>query len=78
VTRSHEADPELAELIRETTERRLNADEVAAALAVPITDDEAERVLELVDWFCRRYPSPGDRLGYVRRAYRRWTEAIRG
>jgi hypothetical protein len=76
VTPLHDVDPELAELIREMTERRLSAEEVAAALAVPITDEEAERVVELADWFCRRYPTPGERLDYVRRAYRRWTESV--
>jgi hypothetical protein len=70
-------DPGLAELIRTTAERRLTAEEVAAALSVPITEDEAVRVLELVDWFCRRYPTPTDRLAYVRRAYRRWAVGTR-
>ena len=58
--------------LRRLAERRLSADEVAASLAVPIQAEERERVLELIDWFCRRYPMPEDRLAYVRRATRRW------
>jgi hypothetical protein len=23
-------------------------------------------------WFCKRYPTPGERLAYARRAYARW------
>ena len=40
--------------------------------AIPITDDERESVLALVRWFRRRYPTPAERLAYVRRAYARW------
>jgi hypothetical protein len=29
----------------------------------------------LIRWFKRRYPKPGERLAYARRAYRRWTTA---
>lgn len=58
--------------IRRISERRLSADEFQALLSVPIGPDERARVLELVDWFCRRYPTAAERLAYVRRAYRRW------
>ena len=58
-------------------DRQLSADEVAAYLNRPISNDERERVLELVRWFCRRYPTPAERLAYVRRATRRWTAGAR-
>jgi hypothetical protein len=57
----------------EMAERRLSADEVRDATLIPISDREREEVLSLVRWFCRRYPTPLDRLAYVRRAYLRWS-----
>lgn len=65
-------DTALVEEIRRIAERRLSAEEFQALLAVPIDAEERERVLALVDWFCRRYPTGSERLAYVRRAYRRW------
>lgn len=65
-------DTALVEEIRRIAERRLSAAEFQALLAVPIDAEERERVLALVDWFCRRYPTGSERLAYVRRAYRRW------
>ncbi len=59
--------------VRALTERRLDADEWRAALAVPIAAQEMEENRALVRWFRRRYPTPLERLAYVRRAYRRWT-----
>lgn len=52
--------------------REFSPEETRAYLAQPISSHERENVLELVRWFRRRYPSPADRLAYVRRAYRRW------
>ena len=45
--------------------------------AIPLTDDERERTLELVRWFRRRYPTAADRLAYVRGAYKRWVHPVR-
>jgi hypothetical protein len=66
------ADRSLVEEIRRLSERRLSAEEFEAMEAVPIDAEERARTLELVDWFCRRYPTGAERLAYVRRAYRRW------
>ena len=65
-------DPGTSAELRRLVERRLTAAEVTARLAVPIDSEERQRVLELIDWFCRRYPTPEARLAYVRRATRRW------
>lgn len=65
----------LADEILRLTERRLSAEEFQALLSVPIGDDERARVLALIEWFCRRYPTPDERLAYVRKAYRRWSTA---
>ena len=62
----------LVEEVRRIAERRLTAEEFQALLAVPIDAEERARTLELIDWFCRRYPTGAERLAYVRRAYRRW------
>lgn len=62
--------------IRALSERQLSREEVEAALRVPIGEAEREETLSLVAWFRRRYPTPADRLAYVRRAYRRWQETL--
>jgi hypothetical protein len=58
--------------IRRLSERQLSPEEFAALVAAPIEADERERMQALIDWFCRRYPTPLERLAYVRRATRRW------
>ena len=57
--------------------RRLTSDEVREALATPLSDSERDESLSLIRWFRRRYPTPGERLAYARRAYRRWS-AVQG
>ena len=73
-------DPATRERVRALSERRLSPEEVRAALAVPLGEDEEDESRSLIRWFRRRYPTPGDRLAYIRRAYRRWaseqTEAL--
>lgn len=54
------------------TERQLTPEEFRAYEQAPISASEREGTLALVDWFCRRYPTPAERLAYVRRAYARW------
>jgi hypothetical protein len=61
------------EAIRAASERVLSAEEAAAYLDAPVTPEERAEGLALIAWFRRRYPTPGERLAYVRRAYRRWT-----
>ena len=67
----------LIEAIDAVAERDLPIDEARAYLNAPITDFDRENFSELVTWFCRRYPTPAERLAYVRRAYKRWN-ALRG
>jgi hypothetical protein len=57
--------------VRAASERAVTLEE-ARAWAAPVSAEERERVLELVEWFTRRYPTPAARLAYVRAAYRRW------
>ena len=57
---------------RALAERRLSAEEFATGLAVPISHEERAEILGLIAWFCRRYPTPAERLAYVRRAHARW------
>ena len=52
--------------------RRLTAAEARAYLDAPTTEAERDEVLALAEWFQRRYPTPLERLAYVRRAYARW------
>ena len=58
--------------LRQLSERVLSADEVRAYLEAPIAIGEREDILSQIRWFRRRYPSPADRLAYIRRAYARW------
>ncbi len=67
---------ELVKRLRALSERRLSREEVEAALQTPISDSEREEILALVAWFRRGYPTPLDRLAYVRRAYRRWQNSL--
>lgn len=64
--------PDVLARIKAFAERQLSPEEAQAALQVPVSDAERDEVLSLVTWFCRRYPTPAERLAYVRRAYRRW------
>jgi hypothetical protein len=68
-------DPGALARIRALSERQLSPEEVRTALAVPLGEAEEEETRALIRWFRRRYPTPADRLAYVRRAYRRWTAA---
>jgi hypothetical protein len=61
--------PHLADAI----DRQVSSDEARAYLAHPLSHVERESALALIAWFCRRYPTPTERLAYVRRAYDRWT-----
>lgn len=61
--------------IQALSERVLSPDEVRAALAVPLGEAEEADARALIRWFRRRYPTPSQRLAYVRRAYRRWRAA---
>lgn len=72
----YRASPEAVARIRALSERQLSAEEVEAALQTPIDDAEREEILALVSWFRRRYPTPADRLAYVRRAYHRWQATL--
>ena len=56
-------------------DRRVTAEELQEALDRPLTNDEREEILALVRWFRRRYPTPLERLAYVRQAYTRWSRA---
>lgn len=63
--------PDPADL-RSFHNRTLGPAEARAYLDAPITQTERDEVLALVRWFRRRYPTPAERLAYVRRAYARW------
>jgi hypothetical protein len=60
------------EEIRRSWDRRLTAGEFEAYVRAPMSDREREEILSLADWFTRRYPTPAERLAYLRRAHARW------
>jgi hypothetical protein len=69
-------DPAALAQVRALAERQLRPEEVRAALSVPLGELEEEESRALIRWFRRRYPTPAERLAYVRRAYRRWRAAV--
>jgi hypothetical protein len=64
-----------AAAVRAALDRRVTREEVDQACRGPISDDERAEALELIRWFTTRYPTPQERLAYVRAAYRRWRSA---
>ena len=57
-------------------ERSLGPAEASAYLDAPMSADERDDVRAIVRWFQLRYPTPAERLAYVRRAYARWRRTI--
>jgi hypothetical protein len=53
-------------------DREMSLEEADAYLRAPLDESEVATTLELAEWFCRRYPTPLQRLQYVTRATRRW------
>jgi hypothetical protein len=62
---------------RAFAERELDPEEYRRLAAIPIGDEERAEIRGLIEWFRRRYPTPAERLAYVRRAYARWTRPAR-
>jgi hypothetical protein len=64
--------PEVLAAIRREADRKLSREEFEAWIKAPMSQSEEDGIRTLVAWFVRRYPTPGERLAYVRRATRRW------
>ncbi len=58
--------------LQDEIDRVLTPEEARRYLETPITEAERAEVRALYHWFTRRYPSPLERLAYVRQAYARW------
>ena len=56
-------------------DRALTASEAREYTEAPISAEQRDEVLALVAWFRRRYPTPLERLAYVRRACARWRQS---
>jgi hypothetical protein len=63
--------------LKALAEQPVPLDEWKRRLAIPLSPDEIEHTQALVRWFCRRFPTVGERFAYVRRAYRRWTRSAK-
>ena len=61
--------PEVVAELRRFAERPLGADEFNAGVNAPMGEFEREQIDSLIDWFTRRYSTPGERLAYIQRAY---------
>jgi hypothetical protein len=64
--------PEDIARVEALSQRRLSLEEWSAYVDQPVSPQEQEETERLLAWFARRYPTPGARLAYARRAYRRW------
>ena len=61
--------------LRAAVDRRLSDEDARAYVDTPIGAAERDEVEALIRWFTRRYPTPAERLAYVRRACARWSAA---
>jgi hypothetical protein len=64
--------PEDVARVREAAERPLSREEFLAWINTPMGDEEKEEALSLINWFTRHYPTPAERLAYVRRIAPCW------
>ena len=62
--------------LAEEIDRIVTPEEARCYLEAPVTDAERAEVHALCDWFTRRYPTPSERLAYVREAYARWRRGV--
>ena len=53
--------------VRAMAEEPLSPEEFTARLKIPMSDEEYTEIRSLIEWFCRRYPTPAERLRYARR-----------
>ncbi len=67
MSRASSTPPELIERWRADEERRLGADEFDARVNAPMSETERDDLRALISWFCRRYPTAGERLAAHRR-----------
>jgi len=68
-------EPETVRAIRELADAPRPLVELKARWEREIGPVELQENIELIDWFCRRHPTPEARLRYARRAYARWRAA---
>jgi len=65
-------DPDAVAAVREEAERPLSGDRFDARVTAPMSDEEREEAISLIEWFMRRYPTPAARLAYARGRERAW------
>jgi hypothetical protein len=63
----------LAPEIAEAQARPMSLEDYARRTAAPIEDADVADTMDLVQWFCRRYPTARERFAYVNRKYAEWT-----
>jgi hypothetical protein len=63
----------LARAIAEEQEMPMTLEAYRRRRALEIGDEEVAATIDLVRWFCRRYPTAKDRFAYVNRKYEEWT-----
>jgi len=51
----------------------MSPEEFLRRIREPMDEAEREDAIALFRWFARAYPTPKDRLAYVRRKYGEWT-----
>jgi hypothetical protein len=53
--------PETRAWLKELSEQKMPESEFLALVDAPMADEERQDIHDLVDWFMRRYPTPGRR-----------------
>lgn len=61
------ADDEAIRAVRTLAERSLSPEDFDAYVRAPMSDEERASIIELYEWFTRRYPTPMQRLAASRR-----------
>jgi hypothetical protein len=60
-------DDDAVRAVRAMAERSLSLEDFDAYVHAPMSDEERASVIELYEWFTRRYPTPMQRLAASRR-----------
>lgn len=68
--------PESSSRVKRRAEAPLPLEELRVRWVRELPPAELAENIDLIEWFCRRYPTPEARLQYARRAYRRWAAAM--
>jgi hypothetical protein len=59
--------------IEALSEEPVSLEEYARRFSTPPSDEDVAETMDLVRWFCARYPTAKERFAYIRRKHEEWT-----